>query len=429
MQKRILIFALVMGLVVMVPLFSGGNQEKEAEEKPVVIMIRTGDEADALQAVADAYEEATGITVVVNEQGRAGYFESLSTRLLAGTDDVDLVFFPSTYVAQFAEADTLESLDKYLEDSSITDESTLDFDDFLVTYSYKDDLYAIPTDVSAHFLFYREDLIPDPPQTWDEVLEIASKFTQKYNADSPTVWGASFDALAPEEGPKIFYTMMWSYGGYIIDETGKVGINSEGAVRAMRNWQKMISEGLISPETNNWGFTEVLEALTSSSVAMGSPFWNAAYDPILNSGTPQADTVKITLAPGVKQSDGSIYRTPFQHGWTLIMNKASKNKEAAWKFLQWATGKEGGTVHAKHGGTPARKSILSDPQFKDSRPDFELMLKTLEIAKAEPQVVFYDEMHEAVNVAIARVLSEGWDAQKALDEAAKTIQALVDKNM
>jgi len=411
-----------------VPVAEETESVVEEEYTPVVIMIRTGDEADALRAVAEAYEEETGKKIEVNEQGRAGYFDALSTRLLAGTPDIDLIFFPSTYVAQFAEAGTLEPLDKYMKDAELTDPAVFDIDDFLAVYGYKGSTYALPTDVSAHFLFYREDLIPDPPQTWDEVLEVARKYTKALNPDSPTIWGASFDALAPEEGPKIFYDLMWSYGGFLIDEDGNVGVNNEGAVKAMNIWKTMIDEGLISPETNNWGFSEVLDALTSGTVAMGSPFWNAAYDPILNSGTPQSKTVKITLVPGVKQDDGSILRTPFQHGWTLVMNQASENKVEAWKFLEWATGKKGGTIHAKHGGTPARASILNDPQFADTRPDFALMVETLKIARGEPAVVFYDEMHEAMNIAIAHVLSDGWEPKDALDEAAATIKQLIEDN-
>lgn len=397
------------------------EEEEVAEYTPVIMMTRTGAEADALRAVAEAYEEATGKHVEVNEQGRAGYFDTLSTRLLAGLPDVDLVFFPSTYVGQFAEAGTLEPLDEYM---NLTDPEELDAEDLLVTYGYKGSTYALPTDLSAHFLYYRSDLIPEPPQTWEEVMEIAPKWTQSLNPDSPTVYGAGFDALAPEEGPKIFYTGMWSRGGWIIDEEGNVGVNSEGAVAHGDMWRQMIDEGLISPETSNLGFGEIMEALGNGTIAMGTPFWNAAYGLILTSDMPEKDNIKITMAPGVKQEDGSIYRTPFQHGWTLVMNAASENKEEAWKFMVWATGKEGGLVHAKAGGTPARASVLGDPQFAETRPDFALMLESLKVAKAEPMVTYYDEMHEAMNVALARILNEGWEAQDALDEAAATIEEL-----
>jgi len=399
-------------------------EEEAVEYKTVVLMTRTGAEADALRAVAEAYEAATGKHVEVTEQGRAGYFDTLSTRLLAGSPDIDLIFFPSTYVGQFVEAGTIEPLDDYINDPNLTDPEEFDADDLLAVYGYKGSTYALPTDLSAHFLYYRSDLIPDPPQTWDEVIPIARNWTQSLNPDSPTVFGASFDAIAPEEGPKIFYTGMWSRGGWIIDEEGNVGVNSPGAVEHGDMWKQMIDEGLISPETSNWGFGEVMEALGNGTVAMGTPFWNAAYGLILSSDMPQKDNIKITLVPGVKQSDGSIYRTPFQHGWTLILNAASENKEEAWKFMAWATGKDGGLVHAKAGGTPARASILGDPQFTETRPDFALMLESLKIAKAEPMVTFYDEMHEAMNIAIARILNEGWEAQDALDEAAAAIEEL-----
>ncbi len=398
--------------------------EEAVEYTPVVMMTRTGAEGDGLRAVAEAYEEATGKHVEVTEQGRAGYFDTLSTRLLAGTGEVDLIFFPSTYIGQFAEAGTLQPIEGYMVDPELTDPAEFDADDLLVTYGYKGSTYALPTDLSAHFLYYRKDLVPEPPQTWEEVMEIAPEWTQSLNPDSPTVYGAGFDALAPEEGPKIFYTGMWSRGGWIVDEEGKSGVNSEGAVAHGDMWRQMVDEGLISPETSNLGFNEIMEALGNGTIAMGTPYWNAAYGLILTSDMPEKDNIAITLVPGVEQPDGSIYRTPFQHGWTLVMNAASENKEEAWKFMAWATGKEGGLVHAKAGGTPARASVLGDSQFTETRPDFALMLESLKMAKAEPMVTYYDEMHEAMNIALARILNEGWEAQEALDEAAATIEEL-----
>ncbi|GAG79722.1 unnamed protein product, partial [marine sediment metagenome] len=48
----------------------------------------------------------------------------------------------------------------------------------------------------------------------------------------------------------------------------------------------------------------------------------------------------FAVIPGKLQPDGSIKRTPTFGGWSLEIPKDSKNKEAAWEFMVWATSPE-----------------------------------------------------------------------------------------
>ena len=84
------------------------------------------------------------------------------------------------------------------------------YDDILFTYGYKDSTYAIPFDVSTHFLYYRKDLIETPPETWEEYIETAKGFTKALNSSSETEYGAAITALPGPELPKAFYSAMWS---------------------------------------------------------------------------------------------------------------------------------------------------------------------------------------------------------------------------
>ncbi|WP_176079134.1 extracellular solute-binding protein, partial [Clostridioides difficile] len=49
------------------------------------------------------------------------------------------------------------------------------------------------------------------------------------------------------------------------------------------------------------------------------------------------------------------------------MNKESKNKESAWEFIKYATGKEGMTIWTTGSGTlPSRKSIAVDTKVNEN---------------------------------------------------------------
>lgn len=420
--KVFLVASLLLGLGVCGLFASTGL----AATQPVVLVIRTGPEADGLRVVAKEFTKETGIPVQINELGRQGYEYTITTQLVAGTDAFDVAFYPGWLIGEVVQAGALEPLNSFIAKS---DPKKFDRDDLLVVYGLGDKIYALPTDVSVHFLYYRKDLIPDPPDTWDEYFEVAKKFTRSLNPKSPTAFGAGFSAHAGEEGPKIFSSVMWSMGGWIFDEKGNVGIDSPGAIAAGEYYVKLAKAGVISPDILSWSYPNVLDAMRAGTIAMAGPFWNAAYAEILNSDSPYRNSFAVTLVPGVKQKDGSILRTPFWHGWTLVMNAQSRRKQLAWEFLSYATGKHGGAIYARSGGgTPARRSVLGNPDLQKIRPEFALVLKTLDIARCEPVMPFYSSYSDAMNVAISQMLTGKAAPKDALREAGAKIRELLKKS-
>lgn len=389
-----------------------------AQTDPVVLFVRTGPEAEGLRPVAEDFTARTGIDVELMEIGRSGYFSTMTTQLVSGTDAFDLVATNSAYVAQLAAAQAIDPLDTCLADAP----AEYDLDDILFTYGYEGDTYSIPFDVSTHFLYYRSDLIQEPPQTWDEYLEMARQYTQSLNADSPTEYGAALTALPGPELPKVFYSVMWPMGGFILDGD-EVGVASEGAVEAANYYRSLVEAGVLTPDIISWGFPNVLDALQTGLVAMAAPYWNAAYPQIQAGDSPYRDDIAVTLVPGVRRDDGSIDRTPFQHGWAFVMNADSENKERACEFLRYATSSEGMLTYASNGGTPARRSVLSDPSLQP-RGYYDLMLESLEISNDEPAVPYYLEMHEIMNQALSDVLTSQQDPAEVMERAAERIEGL-----
>jgi len=387
----------------------------------VVVFIRTGPEADGMRAVAEQFTAETGIEVEFMEVGRSGYFGTMTTQLVSGTDEFDIVATNSAFVAQLAASGATEPLTGFIADAP----DAWDLEDIIFTYSYNDDVYALPFDVSTHFLYYRSDLIEEPPQTWDEYGETAEDFTRALVEDSPTTYGASFTALAGPEQPKVFYSVMWSMGGEIIQE-GESQFDTDGAVAAASYYRELVEAELLPPDVSSWGFPNVLDALRTGEVAMAGPYWNAAYLQIVNSDSPFADDIAITLVPGMEQDDGTILRTPFQHGWSFVMNSNSERKDAAWQFLQYATSTEGALIYAQNGGTPALRSVLQDESL-EPRVYYDLMLESLEIARDEPAVPYYSEMHETINQALTEVLTTGNNTTDIMANLDERVQDLIDQ--
>ncbi|MBI4573681.1 MAG: extracellular solute-binding protein [candidate division NC10 bacterium] len=393
-----------------------------AAEK-VVVMVRTGVEADAIRAVAQAYTKATGRPVEMMEIGRSAYYATLHTQLVAGTDAFDLAQANDVDVGVLAEAKVIAPIGPYLDDPRQTDPKTFDLKDIAFVYSYKGQTYAIPFDVSTHFLYYRKDLVKTPPATWDEYFEEAKRWTRRYNEKSPTMFGASFTALAGSEQPKVFYSVMWSMGGWILDDQGRVGVDSPGAIAAGEYYARLRDAKVIPPDIFSWGFQNVKDALETGVVAMGAPYWNAAYPMIKTGKSPLKDQIAITVVPGVRRPDGTITRTPFQQGKILLMNAGSKRKAGAWAFHQYLTSKEGMRLMVQAGGTPSRFSLLRDPSLP-LREYHDLMEASLKIAKGDPAPPFYLKQHEAMNEALSNIMTAKGDVKANLARAGETIRRL-----
>lgn len=398
-------------------------EEESAEVLPLVkVVIMSGPEADGMKKVAEAYTELTGNPVEIVEQGRDTYLTLIPTQLLSGTDAFDLAFIQSTMVGELAQAGAILPLTPYLDALTEEEAQDVDLDDVLVPAMYAGEVYGLPTDISTLFLFYRSDLIPEPPDTWEETLELARQFSQSQNSASPTPYGIAFDGVPGESLPETFYNVMWSFGGEIVDANGEVAVDNEGAIAAGNFWRTLAQEELVPPEILSWGFGEVLAAIESGEVAMAVPAWNAAYPMILNGSSEFKDVIKVATVPGVEQADGSILATPYTHSYFFALNSAGKNLDAAFKFLSWATGKEGGLIYAKAGGAPSRKSIFTSAELADVRPEFPLMLASLEIAKMGPPICFWPEHIDAMNTALASILDLSATPEEALSTAAESMR-------
>ncbi len=408
--------AVLLGSLLVAPL-AGHAADK------VVVMVRTGVEADAIKAVAQAYTKATGHPVELMEIGRSAYYATLHTQLVAGTDSFDLAQANDVDVGVLAEAKTIAPIGPYLDDPRHTDPKAYDPKDIAFTYAYQGKVYALPFDVSTHFLYYRKDLVKTPPATWDEYFEEAKRWTKRLNEKSPTMFGASFTALAGSEQPKVFYSVMWSMGGFILDDQGRVGVDSPGAIAAGEYYAKLRDAKVLPPDIFSWGFSNVSDALETGVVAMAAPYWNAAYPMIKAGKSPLKDQIAITAVPGFKKSDGSIYRTPFQQGKILLLNGSSKRKDEAWAFYRYLTGKDGMRLMTKAGGTPSRYSLLRDPSLQP-REYFELMEASLRIAKGDSAPPFYLKQHEAMNEALSKIVTGKGEVKASLGHAAEVIRRL-----
>jgi len=276
------------------------------------------------------------------------------------------LFTIGTYeVPLWANKKWLENLDPYIAKDSSYDPGDL-IPGIKTALTYKNNLYAVPFYGESSMLMYRKDLLaakgitmPDHP-TWDQVAAAARA------VNSSSVNGICLRGL-PGWGEQLapLDTVVNTYGGRWFDMNWNATLNTPQWKDALTFYVKLLKDAG-EPGAGSAGFTECLNAYNNGKVAM----W---YDATVAASFFTGDAAKnsgYAFAPTkVKDWSGWLW------AWTLAMGSASKKKDAAWTFMDWATSKD----YAKLVGTKlgwarvapgTRTSTYSIPEYKAASAGF-----------------------------------------------------------
>lgn len=378
---------------------SGGSGEDESDQngggkKDTTLKIATVNNPDMkiMKELSGKFEDETGIkldfvTLPENEL-RKKVTEDVS--LGAGKFDVVMVSNYDTPI--WAKNEWLVSLDSYFDKMPEDKKKAYDVDDLLQPItdglSYKDELYALPFYGESSMIYYNKDMLkkanvemPMHP-TWDEVADIAKKAKEANNVPGIVLrglpgWGQQ---LAP------LNTVINAFGGRWYDQDWNAQLTSTETKEAVQFYVDLLNDAG-QPGATGTGFTEALTLMSQGKAAM----W---YDATVAAGSLSnpdessvSDKIGYAYAPTAKKED-----TGWLYSWALGIEKASKNKDAAFKFITWATskdyiqlvGKEKGWVSAPPG---TRKSTYENEKYKEKAPFGDIVLNSIQGADyKEPTV-------------------------------------------
>lgn len=330
---------------------------------------------DALQPLLPEFTEKTGIEVTTEVLAEQPGFEKLVSDLSAGTGTYDLFMTSPLNNWQYATAGWVEPLDAYLGDPAKT---AADFDlaDFFpeilnsnrwtltpMSGIGEGNLWALPINYETYLLAYRPSVLKAKgiavPTTYEELLAAGPQLTFKGD-DGQQTYGVITRFDKYWDLPFLtFGTMLQSYGVQMLDADGKLQICSPESIKATEDFIKLIKSS--SPEgAGAFTWYDALQGFSSGQYAMAvdeADLFAPTYEDPTQSKV--ADDVGYALAPlgptGERKAGAWI--------WSMSINSASKNKDAAWLFLQWLTSKETMIkTHLAGNMNPVRQSAWEDPE-------------------------------------------------------------------
>ncbi len=417
MRKRTLTWgAAVLSVALLLSGCSGGAPKvpQDDDVKFLTIPARAGGCVTTWTAMGKAFQEETGIEVRVEEIGRDNYLQRVSTQLMSGSSNFDVVFLLHNYIPQFAQGGQLEPLSSFVDDVHTLSDRYLPI---TVNNSfYKDDLYGLPYDVSTMHLFYRTDLMDAPPSTLEEYRQIAEKNTRSLNPDSPTKYGTTFQGKRGEAQPKEWYQYFWAFGGELIDEAGKPQVNSKAGVDALTWLVDNSKKGIYPPNFSTFEFPETQAAFQKGVTSMMVQ-WINGYTQLGAEVAPDVhDNFAMAVVPGGH---------PYVQAWNMAINAKSTKKKAAFDFINWVSENAPEKFGIYACAVAPNREFLEDPATQKKFGQATALLEALKVARTEPAIVEWPRAHEMINTAISSALAGELTPQQALDEANEGIKSLL----
>ncbi|MGH7278759.1 MAG: ABC transporter substrate-binding protein, partial [Candidatus Rokuibacteriota bacterium] len=354
--------------------------------------------------------------------------QKLAVELVAGSGTVDGFMSLTSWDGQrFMKAGWYEPLEKYLSNASMTNPQFA-YDDFFPNTreiaTVNGTLIGVPLYPEVQLLYWRKDVFQakgmSVPQTMEEFEEAAKKLTDRANNFYGYVTRGKRSAAVYTLAPFIF-----NQGGHWLDKSNQPLLTTPAAVKGLEQYGRMLRESG-PPGATNVHVYEVMDLMAQGRVAMATESSNIVST--LENPAKSRVVGKVGYARIPRGPAGS--HTPLI-SWAISIAAQSKNKEAAWYFIQWATSRDMVLRQAKAKLPVARKSVWESADFQGSLPKDWLTSFTGALAdgypnQANPVVVAVPETRDAIGVAIVTAI-EGGDVRAAAEKAQRTVAEIIRK--
>ncbi|OPJ60324.1 sugar ABC transporter substrate-binding protein [Clostridium oryzae] len=317
-------------------------------------------------------------------------------------NDVDLVAAPHDWVGKYAAmgvmSDITDKIDKKVFDEIIP--SAVD------AVKYKGKVYGVPSTVETVTLLYNKDMLPNPPKTTDELLQIAKTMTKDGKYGFLTV---------PND---VYFNSAWIYGfgGKILDDQGNSVLNSEGTIEAYKFLQELAQ---YYPKNLDAGMVNDLFKNKKAAAIVAGPW---SIKDIKAAGV----NYGIATLPVISKNNQKP--TPYMTVQTMMLCKNSKHKDAAIKVMEFFAGSKVGEALAKSAGSIPANTRAYDSQEVKSNAEVMGYMEQVKTAIAMPNIPQMAAVWEPVKNSLTNSVVLKGDPKSAIEKADKKIQEDI-KNM
>lgn len=329
---------------------------KKHQGKTITFLANNNPVANALLKYKGDFEAQTGMTLKVDSYQEQQMRQRLVTVMNSRSDEVDVFMsLPSREGMQFAKAGWYADLNEFVKTASAKDYDFADMSaGMLKDATYEKQLTGIPMNVEGPVLYYRKDLFQkcgvQLPRTLPELEGVAAKLKSCEPGVTPFVSRGLKPAL-----PFTYSVFLHNMGGSYMKDNKSQLCSKEGQA-SLALYSKLLKD-YGPPGVVNYSFYQISSLYKEGKAAMAFESSNELRN-VMDGGARLKDTAVAVLPAGPGGSHPTVI------GWTMSVSAHSKNKEAAWYFVQWATSPAVQAKLAVDGVAPPRAAVTKSPGYK-----------------------------------------------------------------
>lgn len=408
------------------------------------VTIRTIGEAlpplEAMKKLAPEFEKRTGITVEIEMYEASEAASKVMLDLNSKRGRYDFILQQNRQMGKFVTNGHVEPIDQFMTSATLRDP---DFkpEDQLYQGLWKEiswyggKPYGFPFTALTMYEWYRADLMDDPKekegfkakygyelahaQDWKQYRDIAEWFTRPDDGLYGTaIQGKRHEALWYE-----WLNFLYSFGGDMLEtksgsECGPVIVNSPQAIAATEYYKGLMK--FSPPDTLNYFWDDVMALMQQGKVAELIMWNDATYAVAVDENVSTVvGKMGFDLVP---QGDGG--KVAQVEGWSYLIPTASKNKEAAYLFIQWMMSYDQQLNQHLNGGASARPDVYASAEVQ-KLPYAKASMASNEVAKPKPTIPQSSEMTDILVRELSSYLADEKSAKEALDQSAKEISEIL----
>ena len=379
----------------------------EGKAKGDITVWALGAEGEKLGPIAADFEkENPGTKVNVTVIPFDAAHDKIATSI-AGKQTPDVSLVGTTWVSEFAGSKALDPTPTDLIDKDAFFEGSWD------TTEVDGTSYGVPWYVETRLIYYRKDLADkaglSAPTNWQELKDFAKGMQDKGGAE----WGINLQP-GGQGSWQTFMPFAWQKGAELTDGD-KFSFASEPMQEALDYYASFFTEKIspteLPPNTMEPAFIKGdIGAFVSGPWHMG----------ILREQGGADFEGKWAVAQMPKEDAG----TSFTGGGDLVVFKDSKNRDTAWKFVDFLTQEaQQQKLYELVGSLPAVKSAWDTGKLSTD-PFLKVFGSQLEDAKSAPAIATWEQVAAELDDAIEQVslgTKESEPALKAAEDKANSI--------
>lgn len=386
---------------------------QEAEPDDVELVWAVPAAFPELEGTADEWNEANPDRPVRIEwlpEGADDQRQQIALELNAESPLFDVLGIDVIWTGEFAENGWLEPLDDLAEEVG-----GVLLDGPLESARWDGQLWAVPFISGAAMLYYRTDLVDEPPETWEELRETALAAAEAEGIAPYVAQGARYEGMVVN-----YLEYLWSAGGDLFDpDVTEVRFGQDdAAMQALEFMRSGFEGGLFAP-----GYNTMMEEDARNEFQFGNAVFmrNWVYAHALLSGEESDVADRFDVAPlPTFDGEGTISAVG---GVNNAISAFSRYPDDARDFVLFVIDHERQRrVGEEYRHAPARADVY-DTLADD--PVFQVLAEVMPASRARPPVPEWNEISTTLQREIYPAYNGEQDPQAAIDAVRGYLETVV----